>query len=151
MKLNDDGATQKRPPPKTRERSWSEHQHRADEMNVIRLSGEQIGVNRMGQLTVLLEIETNRGCRRCRRDVDRLRVGTSGNVHSGVPKNLRGTLSAVGPGNVQERQPSEARLERRMNNRETDRALAIEHAEKDTPTRNNRRAEGGQGRDSVRT
>jgi hypothetical protein len=52
---------------------------------------------------------------------------------------------------VQERQPSESRLERRVNNRETDRALAIERAEKDAPTRNNRRAKVDLGSDGVRT
>ncbi|MCU1465012.1 MAG: hypothetical protein JWM72_940 [Actinomycetia bacterium] len=120
-------------------------------MNVIRLRGKQVRVNRMGQVTVLSEIEANRGCCRCRRNVDRLCVGSTSNVSSSVPKTLRGTASAVGPRDVQERQPSESRLERRVNNRETDRALAIERAEKDAPTRNSRRAKVDLGSDGVRT
>ncbi len=120
-------------------------------MDVIRLRGKQLRVNRMGQLTVLPEIEANRGCCGCRRDVDRLRVGSTSNVSSRIPQSLRGTSSAVGPRDVQERQPSESRLERRVNNRETGRALAIERAEQDASTRNNRRAEVDLGRDGVRT
>ena len=64
-------------------------------MNVIGLRGKEVRVNRMGQVTVLSEIEANRGCCRCRRDVDRLRAVCHGDVSSSVPKSLRGTSSAV--------------------------------------------------------
>jgi hypothetical protein len=76
-------------------------------MNVFWLRGEQIGMNGMRNATTLAEIETNRGCCRCRRDVDRLCAVRHRDVGSNVPESLRGTFSAVGPRNVEERQPSE--------------------------------------------
>src|SRR6266404_3222144 len=99
-------------------------------MNVFRLRGEQIRVNGLRKATTLSKIEANRGFCRCRRDVDRDCAVGHGDVSSSVPKSLRGTSSAVGARDVQERQPSDSRLERRVNNRETGRALPIRRAEK---------------------
>ena len=65
-----------------------------------------------------------------------------GDVGGDVPESLRRTSSAEGPRDVEERQPREERLERRVDDRETGRSLAIEGAEKDPavqrPTRRTR-------------
>ena len=120
-------------------------------MNVFRLRGEQIRVNRLSQAATLSEIEANRGFCRCRRDVDRLGTVRQGNVGGNVPESLRRTSSAVGPRDVEERQPSESRLERRVNDRETYRSLRIERAEQDAAACNNRLAERDLGGHAVRT
>ena len=120
-------------------------------MNVFRLRGEQIRVNGMRQATTLSEIEANRGFCRCRRDVDRLCAVRHGEVGGNVPESLRRTSSAVEPRNVEERQPSESRLKRRVDDRETYCPLPIGRAEKDAAACNDRLAEREFGVHAVRT
>ena len=120
-------------------------------MNVFRLRREQIRVNGMRQATTLSEVEANRGFRRCRRDVDRLCAVRHGDVRGNVPESLRRTSSAVGPRDVEGRQPSESRLKRRVDDRETCCSLPDERAEKDAAACNDRLAERDLGAHAVRT
>ena len=120
-------------------------------MNVFRLRGEQIRVNGMRQATTLSEIEANRGPCRCRRDVDRLCAVRHGDVGGNIPESLCRTSSAVRSRDVEERQPSEQRLERRVDDRETYWSLPIERAEKDPTACNDRLAERDFGGHAVRT
>src|SRR4029453_2168578 len=110
-------------------------------MNVFRLRGEQIRGKGTRGATTLSEIEADRGSRWCRRDVDRCCAVRHGDVGGSVPERLRRTLSAVGPRNVEERQPGELRLERRVDDRETCCSLPFERAEKDAAARDDRLAE----------
>ena len=110
-------------------------------MNVVRLCGEEIRVHRMREAATLSEIEANRGFRRCRRDVDRRCTVRPGNVGGNVPEGLRRASFCGRAENVEESQPSEERLERRVNDREPCRSLPIERAEQDAATYDNRLAE----------